>query len=56
MNEIAVKIRAADDIDFGPFAVEHPTLLDKVRKAISVIVVHMRGEDGVELHRIDLEL
>jgi hypothetical protein len=54
--EAGRNIAAADGVELGSFAVEHPALCDQVRKAFGVIGVHMREEDRIELHRIDAKL
>src|SRR5262245_34879174 len=54
--EAGRNIGAADGVELGSFSIEHPALHDQVRKAFGVIVVHMREEDCIELHRIDAKL
>jgi hypothetical protein len=49
-------IGAADRVDLRPGAMERPTQLDKVRKALRVIVMHVGEEDRVELLRPHPEL
>ena len=44
-------IGAADGVDLWPGAIERPTQLDEVRKALRVIVMHVSEENRIELLR-----
>src|SRR5262245_65646886 len=46
-------IGAADGVELGSFAIEHPALCDQVRKAFGVVIVDMREEDRIKLQRME---